>query len=143
MRPWSKTRTASRPLSLTDKAYFQVEKGAGSKTRLSCFFGGQPDWRNSAGEANGTSCGSLRSAKYSISMQKMEGVLDLARMSLIALLLGSTVLSGCGLIAAGAAGGVAGSELSEDDDDFDPLENTEVGQEVDEQSEELMEDLEE
>ena len=65
--------------------------------------------------------------------------MDLARMSLMALLLGGSLLSGCGLIAAGAAGGVAGSELSEDDDDFDPLENTEVGQEVDEKVEEALE----
>lgn len=58
--------------------------------------------------------------------------MDFARMSLLALLLGGMALSGCGLVAAGAAGGVAGSELSEDDGEFDPLENTEVGQEVDE-----------
>jgi hypothetical protein len=65
--------------------------------------------------------------------------MDLARMSLLALFLGGTLLSGCGLVAAGAAGGVAGSELSEDDDDFDPLENTEVGQEVDDTVDEALE----
>ena len=78
-----------------------------------------------------------------ISMPKKEDVMDLVRMSMMALLLGSSLLSGCGLIAAGTAGGVAGSELSEDDEDFDPLENTEVGQEVDEEVDDAVEDMEE
>lgn len=58
--------------------------------------------------------------------------MDYTRLSIPALLLAALMLSSCGLVAAGAAGGVAGSELSEDDGEFDPLENTEVGQEVDE-----------
>jgi hypothetical protein len=57
----------------------------------------------------------------------------LARLSVIALLL--TIIpmpnSGCALLAAGVAGGVAAAEIQEDDGDFDPLENMEVGREVD------------
>jgi hypothetical protein len=64
--------------------------------------------------------------------------MDFLRLSILAAMLACLSVSGCGLVAAGAAGGVAGSELSEDDDDFDPLENTEVGQEVDEQVDEVV-----
>lgn len=39
-------------------------------------------------------------------------------------------LGGCALTAGATAGAVAGSELEEDDDRFDPLENTEIGEEV-------------
>ena len=62
-----------------------------------------------------------------------------ARISMLALLLGGSLLSGCALVAAGTAGGVAGSELSEDDNDFDPLENTEVGQTVDQKVDQTLE----
>ena len=58
--------------------------------------------------------------------------MEYARLTMPAMLLAGLMLSGCGLVAAGTAGGVAGSELSEDDGQFDPLENTEVGQEVQE-----------
>lgn len=47
-----------------------------------------------------------------------------------ALLLAALMLSGCGVVAGGVAGGVAGSEIEEDDDRFDPLEETELGEEV-------------
>lgn len=59
--------------------------------------------------------------------------MSLARLNLVALLLTGLVFvnSGCALLAAGVAGGVAADEMSEDDGDFDPLENTEVGREVD------------
>ena len=61
--------------------------------------------------------------------------MSLARLNIIALLLTGFVManSGCALLAAGVAGGVAADEIMEDDGDFDPLENTEVGQEVDEE----------
>lgn len=39
-------------------------------------------------------------------------------------------VSGCALTAGATAGAVAGSEIAEDDGEFDPLENTEVGEEV-------------
>lgn len=48
----------------------------------------------------------------------------------LALLLLATSLQGCGLLLAGTAGGVAGSELAEDDGNFDPLERTMVGDEL-------------
>lgn len=51
-------------------------------------------------------------------------------MTVPALLLAGVMLSGCTLVAGGVAGGVAASELEEDDGRFDPLENTEVGEEV-------------
>ena len=38
--------------------------------------------------------------------------------------------SGCALTAGATAGAAAGSELEEDDGEFDPLENTDVGEEV-------------
>jgi hypothetical protein len=62
----------------------------------------------------------------------MEDQMSLARLNMIALLLTGLVLanSGCALLAAGAAGGVAADEISEDDGRFDPLENTELGEEV-------------
>ena len=50
--------------------------------------------------------------------------------SLLALLLAGTMLSGCTLLAGGVAGGVTATELEEEDDQFDPLEETEVGEEV-------------
>ena len=49
--------------------------------------------------------------------------------SILALVLSSFMLSGCAVLAGaaigGAAGGVAGTEMAEDDGRFDPLENTE------------------
>jgi hypothetical protein len=65
--------------------------------------------------------------------------MNLARISVLSLLLGGSLLFGCALVAAGTAGGVAGSELSENDNNFDPLENTEVGQAVDQQVDEVLE----
>ena len=58
--------------------------------------------------------------------------MNLARVNMIALLLAGVVLanSGCALLAAGAAGGVAADEINEGDGKFDPLENTELGEEV-------------
>ena len=49
---------------------------------------------------------------------------------LLALLLSSFALAGCAPLAAGVAGGIAGSEIEEEDDQFDPLENTEAGEEI-------------
>lgn len=56
----------------------------------------------------------------------------LARWNLIALLFAGLVVSnsGCALLAAGAAGGVAADEIGENDGRFDPLENTEAGEEL-------------
>lgn len=51
-------------------------------------------------------------------------------LALPALLLAGTMLSGCALMAGGVAGGVAGSEIEEDDGRFDPGENTEAGEEI-------------
>lgn len=56
--------------------------------------------------------------------------MKLARLGLIAMLLAGSALSGCGLIAAGTAGGVAATELNEDDGAFDPLENTDAGEAI-------------
>jgi hypothetical protein len=42
----------------------------------------------------------------------------------------SFTASGCALTAGATAGAVAGSEIAEEDDEFDPLENTEIGEEV-------------
>ena len=58
--------------------------------------------------------------------------MTLARFNIAALLLTGMVLanSGCALLAAGAAGGVAADEIGEGDGRFDPLENTDVGEEV-------------
>lgn len=44
----------------------------------------------------------------------------------LALLFCAGLLTGCGAIAAGTAGGVAATELEEDDGAIDPLEETEV-----------------
>ena len=56
---------------------------------------------------------------------------SLARFNIIALILSGLVLSGCGAIAAGTAGAIAADEaLIEEDGQFDPLEDTEVGEEV-------------
>lgn len=51
-------------------------------------------------------------------------------LSILALLFSPVMLSGCAALLGGAAGGVAGSEIEEDDDSFDPGENTAVGEEV-------------
>ena len=58
--------------------------------------------------------------------------MSLARLNIIAFLLTALVManSGCALIAAGTAGAVAADEISEDDGRFDPLENTELGEEA-------------
>ena len=50
----------------------------------------------------------------------------------MALLLAGLVMatSGCALLAGGVAGGVAADEIQEDDGRFDPLEDTELGEEV-------------
>ena len=64
--------------------------------------------------------------------------MDYARLTIPGLLIAGLMLSGCGLVAAGTAGGVTATELEEDDNDFDPLENTEVGQEVDETVDEVV-----
>ena len=54
----------------------------------------------------------------------------LGGLNIIALLLSGLILSGCGAVAAGTAGAVAADEIAEDDGGFDPLENTELGEEV-------------
>ncbi|MEM6972198.1 MAG: hypothetical protein AAF577_05270 [Pseudomonadota bacterium] len=41
---------------------------------------------------------------------------------------GMAVLQGCAIVAAGAAGGIAATEIEEDDGKFDPLEGTKAGQ---------------
>ncbi len=51
-------------------------------------------------------------------------------MSVLALMMSALMLSGCALVAGGVAGGVAASEIEEDDGKFDPGENTEVGEEI-------------
>ncbi len=51
-------------------------------------------------------------------------------MTVPALLLAGALLSGCALVAGGVAGGVAATELEEDDGRFDPLENTDLGKEI-------------
>lgn len=51
-------------------------------------------------------------------------------LNILALLLSGLILSGCAAVAAGTAGGVAADELTEDDGQFDPLENTELGEEI-------------
>lgn len=57
--------------------------------------------------------------------------MKLAHLNIIALLLSGLALSGCGAIAAGAAGAIAADELLiEDDGRIDPLENTQVGRQV-------------
>lgn len=56
---------------------------------------------------------------------------DILRRSL-ALLLCAGLLTGCGAVAAGTAGGVAATELEEEDETFDPLEETEVYEETEE-----------
>lgn len=45
-------------------------------------------------------------------------------------LIGGT-LSGCALVAGGVAGGVTATEIEENDGEFDPLENTEAAEAVD------------
>ncbi|MGF1551260.1 MAG: hypothetical protein ACFBWO_02015 [Paracoccaceae bacterium] len=50
--------------------------------------------------------------------------------ALLVAMFAAGALSGCGAILAGTAGGVAGSELEEDDGEFDPGENTEAGEAV-------------
>jgi len=39
-------------------------------------------------------------------------------------------MGGCALTAGATAGAIAGSELEEDDGEFDPGENTDMGQEI-------------
>ena len=50
--------------------------------------------------------------------------------TLLALLMSGMLLSGCTLLAGGVAGGVTATELEEEDDQIDPLEQTEIGEEV-------------
>ena len=50
--------------------------------------------------------------------------------SLLVLLMSGMLLGGCTLFAGGVAGGVTATELEEEDDQFDPLEQTEIGEEV-------------
>ena len=50
--------------------------------------------------------------------------------TILSLLLVASLAGGCTALVAGTAGGVAGSELEEDDGRIDPLENTELGEEV-------------
>lgn len=50
--------------------------------------------------------------------------------ALLVAFLATGALSGCGAILAGTAGGVAGSELAEDDGEFDPGENTEAAEAI-------------
>jgi len=53
----------------------------------------------------------------------------LARLALLGVLTLGT--AGCAAVAAGTAGGVITDEaVTEDDGEFDPLENTEIGEEV-------------
>ena len=49
-------------------------------------------------------------------------------LGLVALL--TMTASGCALTAGATAGAIAGSELEEEDDQFDPGENTEIGEEI-------------
>lgn len=56
--------------------------------------------------------------------------MKLARVNILALLLAGLAVSGCAAVAAGAAGAVAADEITEDDGRFDPLENTDLGEEV-------------
>ncbi|MEO1315976.1 MAG: hypothetical protein AAFW01_05210 [Pseudomonadota bacterium] len=56
----------------------------------------------------------------------------MARIAGLALLLGAAAtLSGCAVVALSAAGGVAATEIEENDGKFDPLENTKAGQKLD------------
>ncbi|MEM9781981.1 MAG: hypothetical protein AAF899_05865 [Pseudomonadota bacterium] len=48
----------------------------------------------------------------------------------LALLVGLMLLQGCAIAAISAAGGVAATEIEEDDGKFDPLEGTKAGQEL-------------
>ena len=50
--------------------------------------------------------------------------------TVLALVMSGFLVSGCALVAGGVAGGVAGSELEEDDGRFDPAENTDLGEEI-------------
>ena len=58
--------------------------------------------------------------------------MSLPRLNVIAFVLMGLLManSGCALLAAGTAGAVAADEISEEDGRFDPLENTEAGEEV-------------
>jgi hypothetical protein len=53
-----------------------------------------------------------------------------APITILSLLVAASLAGGCTALVAGTAGGVAGSELEEDDGRIDPLENTELGEEV-------------
>lgn len=68
--------------------------------------------------------------------------MSLARLNVLALLLTGLVManSGCALLAAGTAGGLIVDEgIVEDDGEFDPLENTEVGRSVNEAVDDALE----
>jgi hypothetical protein len=69
----------------------------------------------------------------------------MARLNVIALMLLGLLManSGCALLAGGVAGGVIADEMSEDDGDFDPLENTKVGQEVHDAGQDVKDSAEE
>lgn len=49
---------------------------------------------------------------------------------LAALLLAAASLSGCAAVLFGTAGGIAGSEIAEDDGVFDPFERTEAAEAI-------------
>jgi hypothetical protein len=49
---------------------------------------------------------------------------------LAGLCLAATLLSGCAAVLFGTAGGIAGSEMAEDDGVFDPFERTEAAETV-------------
>lgn len=49
---------------------------------------------------------------------------------ILALMMLAGAPAGCTLAVGAAGGAVAGSELEEDDGEFDPLEDTEVGEEI-------------
>lgn len=64
--------------------------------------------------------------------------------ALLVAMLAAGALSGCGAILAGTAGGVAGSEIEEDDGgNFDPLEETEAGEPIEEGYDRARETVEE
>jgi hypothetical protein len=80
---------------------------------------------NDAGSISGAS-----DPRPSLSVENTQ--VPLTRLSIIALCLAGPVManSGCAMLAAGTAGAVAADEISEDDGRFDPLENTDAGEEV-------------
>jgi len=56
--------------------------------------------------------------------------MNFAALNIIVLLLAGMVLSGCAAVAAGTAGAVTATEITDDTPQVDPLQNTELGQEV-------------